>query len=384
MATSTEEAAGLKRRLILRDTATFLTLVAVIIVLFFVTLFLFRSFETHRRELAKRWSDRGLAAFQAHQPEQAIAAYRTALSYTPGERSYELLLAEALGQAGRTEEAYNYFTGLWETRPGDGFINLQLARLSVTKRDMQGAVNFYHASIFGNWQGDGVERRREVRLELAQYLIEQHQFGPAKAELLIAGGNASNIPALDVTLGGLLEQTGAAPDALGFYQKALVEEPRNPIALSRAGQLSYMLGDYAQARRLLERATREQPQNDQNAVLLAKAERILQLAPADTLPSRERVDRILTARTISKKRLTACTIGSPGNSLQPLVSRWTGEAATTSRVALLHDSDKQTAAVQLIYDTEVETSQQCAPATGDDSLLLLLAHAAAQEEASHR
>ncbi|MEO6803008.1 MAG: tetratricopeptide repeat protein [Granulicella sp.] len=384
MATNTEEEAGLKRRLILRDTVTFLVLSAIILVLFFVTLFLFRSFETHRRDLAKRWADRGLVAFRAHQPEQAIADYRTALSYTPGERSYELLLAEALGQAGRTEEAYNYFTGLWETRPGDGFINLQLARLSVTKHDMPGAVNFYHGSIFGNWQGDGVERRRAVRLELAQYLIEQHQLNSAKAELLIAGGNAPNIPALDITLGGLLEQTGDPQDALGFYQKALVKEPRNQTALSRAGQLAYTLGDYAQARRLLGRATREQPQNEQDAALLSQAERIQQLSLADTLSARERVDRILTARAIVKRRLTDCTAASPDNTLQPLTSRWTGEAATTSRMALLHDSDKQAAAVQLLYDTEIETSEQCAAPTGDDALLLLLAHAAAQEEARHR
>jgi Flp pilus assembly protein TadD len=384
MATHTKEIATAKRRLILRDSLTFLSLIAITILLFAVTLLLFRSFQAHREELSKRWADRGLAAFRANRPEQAIISYRTALSYAPDERSYELLLAEALGQAGRTEESYNYFTSLWEARPGDGFINLQLARLAAKKRDVQGAVNFYRASIYGTWEGDGVERRREVRLELARYLIAEHQPGTARAELLIAGGNAPNIPELDITLAGLLEQTGASTEALAFDQKALLVRPRDPAALTNAGRLAYAMGDYAAARMLLERALHEQPQDDQVATLLAHAERILQLIPSDTLPERERVDRILAARAIAKKRLADCaaSITAPQNPLRPLLDRWTSEDGT-SRSALLHDSDKQKAVLQLTYDTEIETSQRCAAPQGDDALLLLLARASTLEGASH-
>ncbi len=86
-------------------------------------------------------------------PDQAIVALRTALSYAPGERPYELLLAQALGDAGLTEESYNYFLGLWETQPGDGFINLRLARLAATKKDMQAAINYYRGAIYGTWEG---------------------------------------------------------------------------------------------------------------------------------------------------------------------------------------------------------------------------------------
>src|SRR5580698_11531230 len=171
MTLATEDASSAKRRLILRDTLTFLSLTLITVVLFAITLFLFRTFATHREELAKRWSARGQEAISSGYPEQAVVALRTALSYTPGERAYELLLAQALGDAGHTEEAYNYFLGLWETQPGDGFINLRLARLAAKKNDMQAAINYYRASIYGTWEGDGVVRRREVRLELARFLM---------------------------------------------------------------------------------------------------------------------------------------------------------------------------------------------------------------------
>src|ERR1700761_2101716 len=104
MATGTAELTITRRQLILRDSFAFLSLIAITLVLFAVTLLLFRSFQQHRADLAKRWADRGRAAFNNHHPDQAIVALRTALSYAPDEHGYELLLAESLAQAGRTEE----------------------------------------------------------------------------------------------------------------------------------------------------------------------------------------------------------------------------------------------------------------------------------------
>ena len=83
-------------------------------------------------------------------------ALRTALSYAPGTTSYEQLLAQALGQAGHTEESYSYFMSLWTATPGDGSINLQLARLEAKRGHRPSATNFYRASINGTGEGDGV------------------------------------------------------------------------------------------------------------------------------------------------------------------------------------------------------------------------------------
>src|SRR5580698_2352419 len=127
MTLETNDVSSIRRKLILRDSLTFVSLLLVTIVLCGITLFLFRSFTAHRAELAQRWSDRGYDAMQAGRPDQAVVALRTALSYAPDERSYELLLAQALGDAGHLDESYNYFLGLWETEPGNGLINLSLA-----------------------------------------------------------------------------------------------------------------------------------------------------------------------------------------------------------------------------------------------------------------
>ncbi len=386
-----------RNRLILHDALAFLTLIAITIALFAVTLFLFRSFEAHRAELATRWASRGLIALQANDPVHAIAAYRTALAYAPDSRDNELMLAQSLARAGHTEEAYTYFLGLWESRPGDGFINLQLARLAATRRDTQAAINFYRASIYGTWEGDAIPRRREGRLELARYLIAQHDPAGARAELLIAGGNAPDTAESDLTLAALLEQAAAPQDALGYDQKALARDPKNLAALTAAGRLTFAAADYRAAHRLLERAAREDPRNAQTAVLLAQADSLLQLATPDSLPPAERVRRILAERTIARQRLADCTAAAIPAALQPLVTRWASPEATASRKALLDDLELQAATIRLINDTELATdpedqhpagqhaaspssaSQQattCPTPTPTDTLLLLLAKSA--------
>ena len=378
----TEELALTRRKLILRDSLSFLTLILVTIALFGVTLFLFRSFMTHRVDLAARWSERGRVALAQGKAPEAVVAFRTALTYAPDEHEDELMLARALGDAGRTEESYNYFMELWAQRPGDGFINLQLARLEAKKREVQDAVNSYRASIYGTWEGDGVERRREVRLELARYLIAQHQQGAARNEILVAGGNAPDVASIEVTLAGLLEEAGASADALTYYEKALSKEPKNEAALRGGGRIAFALGDYTKAHKLLLRASRNDPSAADTA-LLAKSNRILQIEPNEMLPVHERVARILSARTMAKARLDDCAAqqnGSAAGPLQALNERWTGNDGTSSRTALLQDEDKQVAALQLVYDTETATSQVCAAPSGDDALLLLLAKTAANEK----
>ncbi|HEU4636489.1 MAG TPA: hypothetical protein VFS41_09945, partial [Edaphobacter sp.] len=150
-------------------------------------------------------------------------------------------------------------------------------------------------------------------------------------------------------------------------------------------RLAYNLGDYKTALSLLERAADRHPENQENDAVLRQTRRILQLMPNDGLPAHERVDRILADRDIAKARWNACAqqAAVPQDQRQPLAVRWTSPDATSSRTALLRDSDKQTATLRLIYDTEIQTSQYCGAPTGDDALLLRLAQAYATKGGSH-
>src|SRR5579863_8745700 len=100
MTTEIDQRSIAMRRLILRDSLAILSLGLGTVVLFAITLFLFRSFSTHRADLAQRWAARGSQALDAGKADEAIVDLRAALTYAPGTRAYELLLAQALGEAG--------------------------------------------------------------------------------------------------------------------------------------------------------------------------------------------------------------------------------------------------------------------------------------------
>ena len=375
-----------KRQLILHDSLGFVLLLAVTGVLFAVTLFLFRSFSTHRADIATQAGEDGRKALLENRPHDAIANLRTALSYSPNSRDYELLLAQALGRDGHLEEAVNYFLNLWESQPGDGFINLQLARLERQRNDKQAAINYYRASIFGSWNGNGVVRRRDVRLELANYFIDQKEFALAQTELLIASSNAPSIPGFNLDLGDTLLRANDQTDAMKEYQKAIAEDPHHAIAYEKAGRLAYRMGDYVHARDSLEKALREsagavnnaaEPEGD-TATLLRNSERILTLQPDVATSRSERVARILADRAIARKRFDTCakqlsSLDAVPVSMQTLTVRWNTSTPNATRSALMRDDSNGDLVRSLIKDTEMTTAQLCGPPQGDDSLLLLLA-----------
>lgn len=380
------DSAFARRRLMLRDAVSVLSLLLVTGLLFAITLFLFRSFTAHRADLAQRWSDRGRRALEANRASEAVVDLRTALVYAPGTRSYELLLAEALGNAGvqqqkpsLIDEAYNYFLGLWETTPGDGNINLALARLAAHKGNRDDAVHYYRAAIYGTWEeGNGVEHRAAVREELARYFMERHEVQNARTELLIASGNTPDTYERDISFGRLFEAAQDSKNAMTYYEKAIALRPNDPVALELAGRLAYSMADYDSAHRLLERAAeRRAPNAAGDAQLAHDAAAVFALDPAPSLPQRERAARVVEIRGIAKKRFDACKqipAGQPvAPVLQALASRWTGPDATSSMAAMLRDPSRQDAALQLAYDTERELQPLCGAASGDDALVLQLA-----------
>jgi tetratricopeptide (TPR) repeat protein len=378
-----------RRRLLLRDGLTFFLLTLTTVVLFVLTWLLFRSFTAHRADLAVRWAARGQAALAQGHPDQAVPALRTALVYAPDERSYQMMLAQALGDSGHAEEATNYFLNLWEAQPGDGVINLQLARLARRRGAADEAIRYYRAAIFGNWQGEGVERRREARLELANYLIERGNLPMAQTELLIAASNAPPGAGLELGFGDELLRANDPTDALTYYRKAIAQDPRNPVAYEKAGRLAYQMGEYAQARTWLERAVRESAgapetaETDGAAAMLRNAERLLVLSPAAARTAKDRITRLLDDKAIAKKRWDTCAAQSNKQGTLPVVqelsARWVQAAAISTRDALAASQDNEDQLTSLINDSETMAADLCGAPTGDDALLLLLAKNAQQQ-----
>lgn len=371
-----------RRRLIVRDSLFFLMLAAVCIALFFVTLFLFRSFSAHRVDLAKRWYDRGARDLAAHLPAQAVTDLQTALAYAPEQRSYQLLLAEALSDVGNTAEAYSYFMNLWEVEPGSGLLNLQLARLSAKMGRADDAVHSYRASIYGTWEGDGTVRRREVRMELIRYLLDRQDYAKAQAELLIAAGNTSEDALARLQLAKLMLETGDDNAALAQYEKVMYLRPTDWRAYEEAGQLAFRMGHYSTAHRDLEDAERRHAMSNDGTLsavsrrMLSQSARILELFPGTDLPANQRLARIVEAIHTVQNRLKTCHAQVANNAssvavLQPADALWNNGHVGSVISKLRGDLQQQDAAIQNIFQTEQITREVCGEPNGDDQLLLL-------------
>lgn len=388
-----------RRRLILRDTVSLLTLFLITLVIFLLTFLLYRSFENHKRELGMRWKGRGEASLKAGHPEQAIEALRSALEYVPS-RDTEIELATALAQAGKTEEAEVYFTTLWESAPGDGTINLQLAQLYAAQGKEPLALQHYQMALDGTWQANGFDRRREVRLEMVRYLLARHEDDAARTQLLIAASNAPNDPAIKLGIAGLLEQAHATQDALSVYRGVAAMRNAPMAALEGAGRTAFALGLYRQAAGFLSRAlagagTASMPDYEKTAGektgekmgdrdMLDTSLHILLLYPSLDLRPQQRAERILAIRKIARERLTDCSGNgtAPSPQVTSLIASWAQTPAAITVTQLEQQPDLEQTLVQLAYDTETTTAETCGAPTGDDALLLRIArnpHAVEQE-----
>jgi tetratricopeptide (TPR) repeat protein len=372
----------LRQRLILRDTLALSSLFAIAVVLFFITLALFHSFSVHRERLKERWLARGERALEAGQPQVAINALRSALAYDTDDKHLQIKLAQALAAAGRTQEAVSYFNTLLESLPGNGPIHLELARLAAKQGQETLAIEHYQAALDGTWQGDGYVRRREVRLELARYLISQKHNQQARTQLLIAAGNAPDDPNIEIAIAGMLESADDPANALGLYQKALRHKPVPLAAIEGAGRAAYNLGRYLTAKQYLERAMNhagfEKLASDQQATyrnMLADSDHILLLYPSEDLSIRARAMRVLANRKTAQERLAAClsTKSVVPQPLQEIASQWQQLPKVLQPTQLGRDPQLERNLMQLVYQTETVTAQQCGAPTGNDALLLKIA-----------
>lgn len=422
--TAQERAA--RRKLIISDTLSLAIIVAITVLLAVAAHVIYQSYASHRRALAHRWSQRGAQALNDQKPLVAIGALRSALALNPTDTHVEIQLAEALAAAGRTEEATSYFKTLAETRPGDGLINLHLARLSASQGDQQHALRYYQQSIFGDWQGDGYLRRRQVRLEMIRYLIAHGLYLRARSELLISAGNAPRgDPRFLVEVADTMEEARDPRNALKLYQHALRIDPKSMQAMEGAGRAAFSLRQYQIADKYLAEAVASdrggRNTTSSTASLLTRTRAILQLDPFSDLSARERAVRVLRNRETAQKRLAQCSAamesrqtpptkpagglpnpppsllrhplinleshfkGSstaeaaatvaarPEDPLADLAARWKQQPQNLALWQLERSPDLIQSEMHLVFDTERVTANLCGAPSGDDALLLELA-----------
>ncbi len=382
-----------RRRLIVQDSLALFSLALITVAIAILTYFFFHSFAEHRSVLEKRWYERGQIAMKAGHPTEAVEDFRSALSFSSTNTDYQMSLAEALAASGRTEEAAAYFATLHDAEPGDGYLNLQLARLAVRRGDSAQAIEYYQTALNGLWRGQGTARRLQIRLELAKYLISLARTIEAQGQLLAAEGNSLDNPSALFQIANLLRQADDPTDALTSYQRVVHHRSASPAqvlsSLDAESQIAASLGQYKRAAQALNRymtKLRQHPsagtpqQNHSVEQHLEKYERMLQLIPFDSLPPRQHDARVLQAANIAHQRYQNClkTLQSHNhpNATNPdllaLGTQWT-QLGSPNLHALEGNVALQDRITTWTGQAEIVTAKVCGPPTGDDALLLQIA-----------
>src|SRR5262249_24040923 len=111
--------------------------------------------------------------------------------------------------------------------------------------------------------------------------------------------------------------------------------------------------------------------------MLSNADHTLLLYPESGLSVRARAERILGNKRIAQERLAACLNSKPvaPPELQTLADQWQQLPATLRLPQLERDPELEERIMQLVYQTEKVTSQQCGAPVGNVALLLKIAQA---------
>ena len=326
--------------------------------------------------LAASWYGKGEQLLDTGHPDLAVAAFRKAIVNDRDKRVYLLALAHALEMDGRDQEADELLRQVRENAPEDPEINVELGRIAMREGNVQDALRYERNALYGIWTGENIDARRiQVRRELIEFLIAHHARDQALAEILALADHLPSTVAARLELGDLFLRAGSPERALVHFRSVLRQEPHNQTALQAAGQASFEIGDYSQARRFLSQLTAPDARTSDT---LSVATLVVQDDPLQPrLSSRERERRLLQDFNEAGQNVQAClTAQRIGEDIQPLKSvldKLDAMRPALTPEQLQTDSNLLFNALELIYEAEDAATKVCGPLHGPDLALWLMA-----------
>jgi tetratricopeptide (TPR) repeat protein len=266
-----------------------------------------RAYASHVRGLVQEFRARGDTALAAGRAQEAVEAFESAQRYARSDRLVQMRLAEALILARRGEEARSHLLALWAVTPGDGRVNLQLARLAATAGRYDEAARHFDAAIHGSWESAADLERRGARQELIELYLRQGALSQAEAHLIALGPDLPKDVDTQTDLGLSFLRTSSPRRALAAFKAALASDPLSGRAAKGAGDASFRLADYAGARRYYRIAAQQLPEDADVERALATVDLVFMMDPyLPRLSTSDRARRLGLAWRTALSGLEAC------------------------------------------------------------------------------
>jgi tetratricopeptide (TPR) repeat protein len=361
-------------------------------------------YNLNQQARGRRLYQQGVVAAGAGHYDDAIDAFRAALTCDPTNSQYQLSLARALRDSNdprRLDEAESYLLALWQRTPQDAAVNLALARVEAHRDSIEDATRYYHNAMYGVWNSDQDANRSRARIELIQFLLKRNVTVQAESEIMALAAGLPRDPAAHLQTAQLFAQAQDYANALAQYEEVLHLDPDNPSALAGAGEAAYRSGNYVTAQRYLRSAVNANREDSNSRELLETAELILRVNPfVSHISDAERNRRIAAAFSRAGDRLTECaqqtgvdlsstapaaktavaktttaTSVAPTSDLSPLLtlqSRWAAAKPDLSRLRSPGETDLPDAIMDVVFQIEQQSAAVCGQPKGLDLALLLI------------
>ncbi len=338
-------------------------------------------FNANQQARGRKLYAQGLADLSGGNASRAVDEFRAALTCDRGNPEYQLNLGRALRDTGRLDEAESYLVTLWQRTPEDGTINLALARVAARRGSVEDATRYYHNAMYGVWASNANANRRMAHTELIEFLLRKNARVQAQAELVALAASLPPDPELHLETAQLLAKVQDFSTALTEYEKTLMFDPRNAVALAGAGDAAYRAGRYRTAERYLQAAVNAGAQDPDSRRLLESASLILRTDPfVRHISDAERNRRISDAFASAGERLTSCIqqkgvilAGSPATSpLAALESRWLTLKRELPHLRSEAETDLPDTIMDLVFQIEQQTPKDCGEPQGVNEALLLI------------
>ncbi len=340
---------------------------------------LVRRFQEQQKAVARHLYVQGLSEQQAGKPELALTHFRAALTYSRDNFQYQLSLARALRDSGRTDEAQTYLVSLWERAPQNGAVNLALGRLAARQNSLDKLIQYYHNAIYGVWDSTEQQNRVNAWFELIEVLLRWNARPQAQAELIALTASLPNDPDLLLRAADLCMRAQDYQHAFAEYRRVLQASHSNPHAAVGAAEAAFNLGRYRTAEHYLEAASKESPADTQIARMLEVSKLVLQQDPFTRgLTTEERTRRIRIIFAEAGKRLESCmnvaqqsaNAANGVDSLRSLRDQWQQMDHELRRIGREGESGLADSVMDLVLKIEQQTTD-CAITPQDEALLLL-------------
>jgi tetratricopeptide (TPR) repeat protein len=358
-----------------RETVVVAGVCVIVGLLFFIATVAVHAYNSKVSQISRDWAQQGDRDLAAGKAPAAILEYRNALVYDARSATYQLHLAQALSRIGEIDEARAYLLHLWKEEPGDGVVNLELARLSERTGAADDAVAYLRGAIFGVWDQDPEQRRRNVRLELIRLLLQQKRNNQADAELISLLASLPRRADAYSQAGDLLLQAGDPSRALEQFRHALRLAPAYQDALRGAGKASFDLARLNVAQEYLSKAEAEKPGDAEVRSMLGIARMAHQMDPFGfRLSQKQRNARVRADFQIAVQRLQTCVAQQPAiaGSLQPQLAAGQTISQQIAKLGYLRSADSVDSTMTFVFDSESLAGKSCGvPQPADTALELI-------------